>query len=94
VNYNAARSAISKFLLLLPPSGAVASAYAYTDTSRGVWKAPASVPLFDVLGPVVKLGSIRQGPLNVGTTSVKLITALRAVTGKGTMVWGRAHRQR
>ena len=71
-----------------PPSGAVTGVYAYTDTNRGVWKAPANVPLSDVLEPVVKLDAARQGPLNVDPTTGKSINALRAFAGKGTLVWG------
>ena len=83
-------TAISMFHrhLVLPPSGAVTGVYAYTDTSRGVWKAPANVPLNDVLEPAVKLDSERQGPLNVDPTTGKSINALRAFAGKGTLVWG------
>ncbi|HVY04714.1 MAG TPA: phage tail sheath C-terminal domain-containing protein [Burkholderiales bacterium] len=87
-NYNAAKTALSKFFLVLPPSGAVAGVYAYTDTSRGVWKAPANVPLNQVLEPMVKLDSARQGPLNVDPTTGKSINALRAFAGKGVVVWG------
>lgn len=87
-NYNAAKSALAKCFLVLPPSGAVTGVYAYTDTARGVWKAPANVPLNDVLEPAVKLDSERQGPLNVDPTSGKSINALRAFAGKGTLVWG------
>ncbi len=87
-NYNAARIAVGKAFLVLPPSGAVAGVYAYTDTSRGVWKAPANVPLSDVLEPTVKLDSARQGPLNLDPASGKSINALRAFAGKGTLVWG------
>jgi len=86
--YNAAKLALSKFFLTLPPSGAVAGVYAYTDTNRGVWKAPANVPLSDVLEPVVKLDSAQQGPLNVDPSTGKSINALRAFAGKGTLVWG------
>lgn len=86
--YNAAKLALSKFFLTLPPSGGVAGVYAYTDTNRGVWKAPANVPLSNVLEPVVKLDSAQQGPLNVDPTSGKSINALRAFAGKGTLVWG------
>jgi phage tail sheath protein FI len=86
--YNAAKAAVGRSFLVLPPSGAVAGVYAYTDTNRGVWKAPANVPLADVLEPVVKLDSERQGPLNVDPTSGMSINALRAFSGKGTLVWG------
>jgi phage tail sheath protein FI len=87
-SYNAAKAALTRTFLVLPPSGAVAGVYAYTDTSRGVWKAPANVPLNDVLEPTVKLDEERQGPLNVDPTTGKSINALRAFAGKGTLVWG------
>ena len=87
-NYNAAKAALAKYFLVLPPSGAVTGVYAYTDTARGVWKAPANVPLNDVLEPAVKLDAQRQGPLNVDPTTGKSINALRAFAGKGTLVWG------
>ena len=60
VVYNAAKAAVAKSFLVLPPSGAVTGVYAYTDTNRGVWKAPANVPLSDVLEPVVKLDAARE----------------------------------
>jgi len=87
-NYNAAKAALANYFLVLPPSGAVTGVYAYTDTNRGVWKAPANVPLNDVLEPAVKLDNARQGPLNVDPTSGKSINALRVFAGKGTLVWG------
>lgn len=86
--YNAAKAAVTRSFLVLPPSGAVAGVYAYTDTNRGVWKAPANVPLSNVLEPTVRLDSARQGSLNVDPTSGKSINALRAFAGKGTLVWG------
>jgi uncharacterized protein len=72
----------------LPSSGAVAGVYAATDTSRGVWKAPANVGLADVIGPVVKLDNAKQDSLNVDATTGKSINAIRAFAGKGTLVWG------
>jgi hypothetical protein len=87
-NYNEAKALLAKVFLVLPASGAVTGVYAYTDTARGVWKAPANVSLNDVLEPVVKLDDTAQGPLNVDPTSGKSINALRAFAGKGTLVWG------
>jgi phage tail sheath protein FI len=66
----------------------VTGAYAQTDTTRGVWKAPANVALANVLKPVVKLDTARQDDLNVDATSGKSINAIRAFAGKGTRVWG------
>ena len=48
-------SIVGKALTILPPSGAVAGVYAATDSTRGVWKAPANVSLAGVIEPVVKL---------------------------------------
>ena len=86
--YNAVKAAFAGNYLVLPPSGAVAGVYAYTDTARGVWKAPANVPLSDVIEPAVKIDGKQQGLLNVDDTSGKSINAVRAFTGKGTLVWG------
>lgn len=86
-NYNAAKAELAKLYLVLPASGAVAGVYAYTDTNRGVWKAPANIALQRVLEPVVKLDNMLQGELNV-TPSGKSINAIRAFSGKGTLVWG------
>ena len=72
---------------LLPPSGAVAGVYANTDRTRGVWKAPANVSLRAVVGPAVKLTDSDQSTLNVHDTG-KSVNAIRAFTGKGTLVWG------
>ena len=86
--YNAVKAALDRVFIMLPPSGAVAGVYSYTDTSRGVWKAPANVPLNNVLEPAVKLDSKAQEPLNNHATTGKSINALRAFAGKGTLVWG------
>ena len=71
----------------VPPSGAVAGIYAMVDRTRGVWKAPANVSLNGVIGPVVKIDNLDQEDLNVHDTG-KSINAIRAFTGKGTLVWG------
>jgi phage tail sheath protein FI len=86
--YNVAKSALRDHYVTMPPSGAVTGAYAQTDTTRGVWKAPANVALANVLEPVVKLDTARQDDLNVDATSGKSINAIRAFAGKGTRVWG------
>jgi uncharacterized protein len=86
--YNFARAALANYYVVMPPSGAVAGVYAYTDSTRGVWKAPANVSLADVLEPVVRLDNAHQDPLNVDVTGGKSINAIRAFAGKGTLVWG------
>jgi len=77
-----------KQFVQLPPSGAIAGVYAATDTKRGVWKAPANVPLADVIEPVVKIDDETQKSLNVDADSGKSINALRSFAGKGTLIWG------
>ncbi|MEY2497307.1 MAG: uncharacterized protein QOD12_863 [Verrucomicrobiota bacterium] len=86
--YNAARKALEDHYVTLPPSGAVTGVYAKTDENRGVWKAPANVPLADVIEPVVKLDTAQQDDLNVDPTSGKSINAIRAFASKGTLIWG------
>lgn len=86
--YNLVKTELTKHYIVLPPSGAVAGVYAATDSSRGVWKAPANVSLLGVIEPVVKLDNVRQDSLNVDVTSGKSINAIRAFAGKGTLVWG------
>jgi hypothetical protein len=86
--YNFVKTKLKDQFIILPPSGAVAGAYAATDAARGVWKAPANVALLDVLEPVVKLNTAKQDDLNVDTTAGKSINAIRSFAGKGTYVWG------
>ena len=63
--------------------------YAYTDTARGVWKAPGErAALNDVLEPAVKLDDDAAGRSTSTPTTGKSINAMRAFAGKGTLVWG------
>ncbi|MBI5550166.1 MAG: phage tail sheath family protein [Desulfobacterales bacterium] len=86
--YNQIKEALLKLFIKLPPSAAVAGVYARVDGARGVWKAPANVSLFNVVRPTQKITSEDQEDLNVDPTAGKSINAIRAFTGKGTMVWG------
>ena len=72
----------------VPPSGAVAGIYARTDAQRGVWKAPANESLKRVLEPARRFTRSELEGLNVDTTAGKSINAIRAFTGKGTLVFG------
>ncbi len=82
------RAAISKVVITLPPSAAIAGIYASVDRDRGVWKAPANVSLNAVIAPTIKIDDADQELLNVDTTAGKSINAIRAFIGKGTLVWG------
>jgi len=86
--YNQIKSALGLQRVVLPPSPAVAGIYASVDRDRGVWKAPANVSLSAVIGPVLKITQDDQENLNVDPTAGKSINAIRAFTGKGTLVWG------
>jgi phage tail sheath protein FI len=86
--YNSIKKQLADQRVELPPSAAMAGIYARVDRDRGVWKAPANVSLSSVIGPTVQLTSDQQELLNVDDTSGKSINAIRAFTGRGTMVWG------
>jgi phage tail sheath protein FI len=72
----------------VPPSGAVAGVYARTDAQRGVWKAPANESILGILGPTRRFTRTELENLNVNATSGKSINAIRAFTGKGTLIYG------
>lgn len=78
---------VTEHMRTLPPSGTLAGVYAAIDRTRGVWKAPANVSINSIIGPAVKIDSHDQEDLNVHTTG-KSVNAIRAFTGKGTLVWG------
>ena len=86
--YQRVLTKINNTPLEMPPSGAVAGIYARVDKTRGVWKAPANVVVSNILGPSVKIDDKDQEDLNVDPTSGKSVNAIRAFTGKGTLVWG------
>jgi phage tail sheath protein FI len=86
--YNTVVQEIKKYYVTLPPSSAVAGAFASVDRDRGVWKAPANVGLAYVTGPAKKLTEDENDGLNVDPQSGKSINAIRAFTGKGTLIWG------
>lgn len=90
---NDLRNAILQFVTsnaraILPSSGAVAGVYARVDRTRGVWKAPANEPIANVIEPAVRITDDLNDELNVDPTSGKSVNAIRAFTGKGTLVWG------
>jgi len=86
--YKGIVESILKQAVVLPPGGAVAGRYASVDRERGVWKAPANVSVSAVKGPAVNITHEDQESLNVDTEAGKSVNAIRAFTGKGTMIWG------
>ncbi len=69
--------------LLLPPSGFLAGLYAYTDITRGVYKAPANVVVQEALGLEVYINTAQQEVLNpLG------VNCIRSFPGRGILVWG------
>ncbi len=86
--YKGIVTAIKNQGVVLPPSGAMAGIYAMVDNNRGVWKAPANVSVSAVKGPSVNITHEDQESLNVDTEAGKSVNAIRAFTGKGTLVWG------
>ena len=78
---------VTRTMVVLPASGAVAGICAAVDRTRGVWKAPANVSLADVSGVAVKINDQIQEDLNVTSTG-KSVNAIRTFTGKGSLVWG------
>lgn len=85
--FNLVKAAVEAIPLVLPPSPLVAGQYATVDNTRGVFKAPANVALSSVIKPTIKITNAQQENLNVHPTG-KSINAIRAFTGKGTLIWG------
>jgi phage tail sheath protein FI len=83
-----AKAAIRDLPLKLPPSPAMAGVYAKVDADRGVWKAPANVPLVAVIKPTVEFSNVENDTMNVDSTAGKSVNAIRPFTGRGTLVWG------
>jgi uncharacterized protein len=67
----------------VPPSGHIAGVYARTDSTRGVFKAPANEEIRGVLGLEKRLTDNEQVPLNN-----KGINVLRSFPRRGIVVWG------
>ena len=81
------KTLLTEFTIAMPSSAAVVGIYARTDSTRGVWKAPANVSINLINGPTVKVDNTDNDSFNVHSTG-KSINVIRAFTGKGTLVWG------
>lgn len=89
IAYYAARDAIKRTLNpVLPPTPAIAGVIAGTDANRGVWKAPANVPLVSVLDVTDFITDEEQATMNIDPGTGKSVNAIRPFNGKGILVWG------
>jgi phage tail sheath protein FI len=74
---------VTKDIISVPPSGAIAGVYARTDTTRGVHKAPANEGLIGVVGLDEQITTEQQALLNPSGINV-----IRFFKGSGYLVWG------
>lgn len=89
VAYYAAKDAIKRSVSpTLPPSPAIAGIIAQTDANRGVWKAPANVPVTGIYDVTDFITDEEQGTMNIDPGPGKSVNAIRPFTGKGILVWG------
>lgn len=72
---------------LLPSSAAMAGVYARTDSTIGVFKAPANTGVTSVVSPAVDIPHDEQEDLNVPLDG-KAVNAIRTFLGRGVLVWG------
>lgn len=86
--YGAIRRFVNTLTVRLPPSAAVAGAYATNDRNRGVQHSPANVGVAQIVGPSVQANNALQDLFNVDATSGKAVNVIRTFTGKGTLIWG------
>ncbi len=69
--------------LAVHPSGHIAGAIVQNDLRRGVWKAPANVPILGIVGLTHEINRQEQETLNQ-----RSVNALRNLPGKGYLIWG------
>lgn len=74
-------------LNVMPPSSALAGAYARTDNNTGVWQAPANIGLSSVVSPCIDISDAQQEDLNAPLDG-KAVNAIRSFPARGTVVWG------
>ncbi|RAX01796.1 MULTISPECIES: phage tail sheath family protein [unclassified Photorhabdus] len=74
----------NKAAIDIPPSAVMAGIYASVDNSRGVWKAPANVPIQGGLQPKYPVTDDLQTKYNQG----RALNMIRTFPKSGTLVWG------
>ncbi|KTE26820.1 MULTISPECIES: phage tail sheath family protein [unclassified Sphingopyxis] len=85
--YHRMKQAMADALNVQPPSGIVAGIWAQSDALNGVWNAPANIGLASVDSPLFKVTDDEQGGFNAPVNGLA-INVLRALPGRGTVVWG------
>jgi uncharacterized protein len=86
--YYKVKAQLDGIKLDLPPSAAMAGLFAFVDSTRGVWKAPANVSVNKVLGLTTELNDEQQKDYNVSVDTGKSINVIRSFSGRGFIVWG------
>jgi len=69
--------------ILIPPGAAACGIYGLTDNTRGVWKAPANVPVAGAIDLEYDINTARQEVLNP-----RGVNCIRRFPGRGIRVWG------
>ncbi len=78
---------IANSINVAPPSGVMAGIWAKSDALNGVWNAPANMSLAAVVSPLYNMSDADQAGFNMPTNG-QAIDILRALPGRGTVVWG------
>lgn len=86
--YKTIISAVLDVSNILTASGGMAGVITSIDNQRGVWKAPANVPINGATSLPIHIDNTEQGDLNVDAISGKSINAIRSFPGRGILVWG------
>ena len=80
-------AAIAAHRSLMPPCGAVAGVFTSNDDARGVWEAPANLPLAGVIRPLTPISDFTQQDLNAPIEGLA-INCIRSLPGRGHLIWG------
>lgn len=85
--YDKYKIVLEEFYVSLPPSGSVAGAIIRNDGDRGIWRAPANIPLMNVKGLETLVTNQQQQKLTVDASG-KSINCIRNFPGRGNLIWG------
>lgn len=85
--YQMLTGAVMEHMNLIAPSAAMAGIYTTVDNNEGVWIAPANVGVQATIKPAINIDHAAQEDLNM-PLSGKSVSAIRAFTGRGNLVWG------